>query len=125
MVNTPIELAQSGFEAWRDGDFETIEQLLDPNVEWRGFEPGEEYCGNREDVMETLRERHEQGFAKGDMTFRGSGASAVVVVTHPSKLGGPDWPDETATVITFRGDRVASMQDYRTEAEALAAAGQA
>jgi len=46
-------------------------------------------------------------------------------VTHPSKLGGPDWPDETATVITFRGDRVASMQDYRTEAEALAAAGQA
>ena len=34
-------------------------------------------------------------------------------------------PDETATVMKFRDDRVVSMQDYRTEAEALAAAGSA
>jgi hypothetical protein len=66
--------------------------------------------------------RYEQGFAKGDVQFREVGDDAVIVVAHPSEVGGPDWPDESATVMTFRGDHVISMQDYRTEAEALAAA---
>jgi ketosteroid isomerase-like protein len=125
VANGPIELARSGFEAWRNGDFETVEALLDPDVQWRAFEPGEWDCRNREDVMETIRERYAQGFAKGEVTFRGSSESTVVAVTHPSSIGGPDWPDETATVMTFRGEKVVSMQDYRTEAEALAATGQA
>ena len=34
----------------------------------------------------------------------------------------PDRPDEPATVIRFRAGKVVSMQDYRTEAEARAAA---
>jgi hypothetical protein len=43
----------------------------------------------------------------------------VIVVAHPSEIGGPDWPSETATVMQFRNERVVSMQDYRTEAEAI------
>jgi ketosteroid isomerase-like protein len=113
-----------GWRRGRRGDFETIERLLDPDVEWRWFEPGDWDCHTREDVMQTLRQRFEQGFAKGDMTFRSAGEDAVIVVTHPSEIGGPEWPDETATVMTFRNERVVSMQDYRTEAEALAATGQ-
>ena len=122
--STPTEVAREGMEAWRRGDFETIERMLDPNVEWRWFEPGDWDCHNREDVMQVLRQRFEQGFAKGDVTFRNAGEDAVIVVAHPSDIGGPDWPDETATVMTFRDERVVSMQDYRTETEALAAAGQ-
>jgi len=122
--NTPNEVAREGMEAWRRGDFETIERMLDPNVEWRWFEPGDWDCRNREDVMQVLRQRFEQGFANGDVTFRSAGEDAVIVVAHPSEIGGPDWPDETATVMTFRDERVVSMQDYRTETEALAAAGQ-
>jgi len=41
---------------------------------------------------------------------------------HPSEIGGQEWPDETSTVIRFHEGRVVSMQDYRTEAEALVAA---
>ena len=45
-----------------------------------------------------------------------------VVTAHPSEIGGHEWPDETSTVIRFHEGKVVSMQDYRTEAEALAAA---
>jgi hypothetical protein len=120
-----MDIARGGLEAWRAGDFQTIEEILDRNVQWHATEPGEWDCHDRDDVMQTLRERYEQGFAKGGLEFREGGEHAVIVVAHPSEIGGPDWPDETATLMTFRGDRVISMRDYRTEAEALAAAGQA
>jgi len=74
--------------------------------------------------METLRERYEQGFAKGDLQFREGGEHAVIVVAHPSEIGGSEWPSEIATVMQFRNERVVLMQDYRTEAEALAAVEQ-
>jgi ketosteroid isomerase-like protein len=120
----PTEIAREGLEAWRKGDFETIEEILDPNVEWHATEPGKWDCHGRDDVMQTLRERHEQGFAKGDLQFLEGGEHAVIVVAHPSEIGGPDWPSETATVMQFRNERVVSMQDYRTEAEAIAAVEQ-
>ena len=46
----------------------------------------------------------------------------VVVTALPSEIGGHEWPDETSTVIRFHEGKVVSMQDYQTEAEALAAA---
>jgi ketosteroid isomerase-like protein len=120
----PTEIAREGLEAWRKGDFETVEEILDPNVEWHATEPGEWDCHGRDDVMQTLRERHEQGFGRGNLQFREGGEHAVIVVAHPSEIGGPDWPSETATVMRFRNERVVSMQDYRTEAEAVAAVEQ-
>jgi hypothetical protein len=56
--------------------------------------------------------------------FREDGGQAVIVVAHPSEIGGPNWRSETATVMQFRNERVVSMQDYRTEAEAIAAVEQ-
>ena len=35
-----------------------------------------------------------------------------MVVSHPSEVGGSEWPEETATVIRFCGDKVISMQDH-------------
>jgi hypothetical protein len=121
----PTEIAREGLEAWRKGDFETIEEILDSNVEWHATERGESDCHGRDDVMQTLRERYEQGFAKGDLEFRDGGEHDVIVVAHPSEIGGPDWPSEIATVMHFRNERVVSMQDYRTQAEAIAAVGHA
>jgi ketosteroid isomerase-like protein len=115
-------VAQEGLEAWRRGDFETVERILDRSVEWRWFEPGEWDCHGRDAVMQTLRERHAQGFARGALAFRDGKKDTVIVVSHPSEIGGPDWPAETATVMRFRGGRVVSMQDYRTEQEATDAA---
>jgi len=71
--------------------------------------------------MRTLRERYEQGFAKGKLEFRDGGEDALIVISHPSEIGGPEWPAETATIMRFREGKVVSMQDYPSEAEALAA----
>jgi ketosteroid isomerase-like protein len=122
MSDDAMVVAQAGLEAWRRGDFATVERILDPAVEWRWFEPGERDCHGRGAVMQTLRERHAQGFARGALTFRGGGEDTVIVVSHPSEIGGPEWPAETATVMRFRGGRVVSMQDYRTDQEATDAA---
>ena len=114
-------LAEQGLAAWRKGDFETLERLLDPAVEWHWIEPGEWDCHNREDVLRTLRERHAQGFAAGALEFRDGGENTIMVVSHPSEIGGPEWPAETATLMRFRDSKVVSMQDYSSEQDALAA----
>ena len=118
-----MSIAAEGLDAWRRGDFATVERILDPNVEWGWFEPGEWNCHNRDDVMRTLRERYEQGFARGRLEFRDGGEDAVIVVSYPSEIGGPEWPDETATIMRFRDGKVVSMHDYQTEVEALKASG--
>jgi hypothetical protein len=124
-VNSNLaEIAREGLAAWREGDFGTVEEILDRNVVWYATEPGEWDCHGRDEVMQTLRERYEQGFANGDLHFREGGEHAVIVVAHPSEIGGSDWPSESATLMQFRNERVVSMQDYRTEAEALAAVEQ-
>jgi ketosteroid isomerase-like protein len=116
-----LALARRGLEAWRAGDFETLEQILAPAVEWNWWEPGDWDCHGRDDVMRTFRERHAQGFGRGPLDLREVGDDAIVAVSHPRQIGGPEWPEETATLIRFRGGKVVSMRDYPTEAEALAA----
>jgi len=76
MNSKPTEIAREGLAAWRKGDFGTVEEILDRNVEWHATEPGEWDCHGRGEVMETLRERYEQGFAKGDLQFREGGERA-------------------------------------------------
>ena len=115
-------IAQQGFDAWRRGDFAALEAIFAPDVEWRWFEPGEWDCHDCSDVMRVLRERHAAGFADRRLELHDAGPDAVIVTAHPREIGGPEWSDETATVIRFRQGKVVSMQDYRTEAEARAAA---
>jgi ketosteroid isomerase-like protein len=122
MSESVIETARRGLAAWRRGDFEAMESILDPGVEWRWFEPGEWDCNNRTDVMRTLKERYEQGFSAGELEFSQLSQDAVVVVAHPAAIGGDEWPDETATILWFKEGRVVEMQDYRTHQEALEAA---
>ena len=71
--------------------------------------------------MRTLRQRHAAGFGQGRMNIQEAGSDVVVVTAHPSEIGSPEWPDETSTVLRFRDGKVVSMQDYRTETEAIAA----
>jgi ketosteroid isomerase-like protein len=121
MSEQTMSLAREGFGAWQRGDFATLEAMLDPRVQWRWFEPGEWNCNSRDDVMRTLRERYEQGFAASELEFLDAGEDSVIVVAHPAAVGGEGWPEETATVITFRHGKVTTMQDHRTSADALEA----
>jgi hypothetical protein len=36
------------------------------------------------------------GFAEGRLDFHDAGPDVVVVTAHPSEIGGPEWPAETA-----------------------------
>ena len=89
MGEQTVALARDGFEAWQRGDFATLEAKLDPDVQWRWFEPGEWDCHNRGDVMRTLRERYQQGFAAGDLEFVDGGEDSVIVVAHPAAVRQP------------------------------------
>jgi ketosteroid isomerase-like protein len=122
MTDRAVEIvARRGFDAWQRGDFDTLLRIFDPNVQWRWFEPGDWDCHNRDDVLRVLRQRQSAGFAQGRIEIKPAGENTVIVTSHPSEIGGPAWPRETATVIEFRDEKVVSMRDYRTEAEARAA----
>jgi ketosteroid isomerase-like protein len=123
MGEQTMELAKRGFAAWREGDFDTVESIMLPDVQWRSYEPGEWDCHSRDDVMQVVKERYDQGFARGEIEFIDSAPGVVVVVAHPREIGGDDWPEETATVLTFRDGKVADMRDYRTREDALEAVG--
>jgi ketosteroid isomerase-like protein len=121
MSEETMALARQGFDAWQRGDLATIEAMLDPSVQWGWFEPGDWDCDGRDDVLRTLRERYQQGFARGTIDIVDGGPDSVVVVAHAAEIGGTEWPDEVATVITFHEGKATTMRDYRTKEEALAA----
>jgi hypothetical protein len=50
----------------------------------------------------------------------GSEVNRSKIVSHPSAIGGSEWPSDVATVMQFRNGRVVSMRDYESEAEAIA-----
>jgi ketosteroid isomerase-like protein len=116
-----LAIVQKGLRTWQRGDFGVVESLLDPAATWHWFEPGEWDCENREQVVERLRERYEQGFGRGRTELVDAGPGTIIAISWPREIGGAGWPEETATVLSFRDERIVSMQDYRTRDEALAA----
>jgi ketosteroid isomerase-like protein len=121
MSEDTMQLIRRGLDAWRHGDFATMESMLHPNVQWRSYESGEWDCSNRADVMDVVRERYEQGFARGEIELIDGGPDKVIVVAHPRDIGGEEWPEETATVMTLQDGTVKEMRDYRTTDEAIKA----
>ena len=115
-----LDVAREGFTAWQQGDFDTIEAILDPNVRWLSFEPGDWDCQDRNDVMRTVRDRYDEGFARAPIELLDAGHDVVIVIAKPRETGGDEWPPEVATVIRFADGKVVAMQDYRTKQEALA-----
>jgi ketosteroid isomerase-like protein len=117
---TEVDLARQGLAAWKRGDFEALEDLIAPEATWRAVEQGERDCESRGDILRTLRERYEQGFAMGPIELIEGGPGTVILLSHPAEIGGPEWPEETAISITFCGGKVVAMQDYPTLAAARA-----
>ena len=93
-----------GLEAWKRGDLDALERLLDPNVTLTAEQPGPWDCQNRDQVISLLRTRELNRqrdeppevrlTAVDDNTFRVSG------------IGSPD----VATMVTITGGLVTSMQ---------------
>jgi ketosteroid isomerase-like protein len=121
MDHRRLQLLRDGLDAWRRGDLDAVEAMFDPAATWHATEPGEWDCRSRNDIVHILRERFEQGFARAEVEVVDARAESAVMISHPSRIGGEDWPDLIATVLNFRGDKIVAMRDYRTAEEALAA----
>jgi ketosteroid isomerase-like protein len=128
-----VETILRGYRAFTSGDLDTIETMLDPEVEWVG--QGEvALIADRSDVLDVLRERlHEQYRVTVDRCI-GVG-DEVVISMRFSRVELDETDDRPlqsrrsfhvgryAAVVTIAGDRVARVVEYPHLGAALAAVG--
>ena len=117
------ELVRSSFDAFLRGDWDALAQVLDPQVKWLWYEPGEWDCHDRRRVLATLFERQREGVVTGLNNVVAVDERVFVEVTGPrlEERGLPG--GQACMVVTVRDGRIVRMQDYRDRAAALAGAG--
>jgi ketosteroid isomerase-like protein len=122
MPESNAELARRGFEAAMRGDLDAVAQLLDPNVQWHGGDPGPWSCHSRSDVLQFIRQARARGRAVQleDVVEAGD---RVVVIMRPLGASEDDEHELRANVTTFRDGKVIEMQAYPQVSAALEAVG--
>ena len=117
------ELVRSSFDAFLRGDWDALARVMDPDVEWLWYEPGDWDCHDRKKVLATLFERQREGVVTGLDTVVAVDERVFVEVTGPrlEQWGLPG--GRACMVVTVRDGRIVRMQDYPNRAAALSAAG--
>jgi len=125
MTDSYAELARRGFDAVAHGDFDTIAELLDPDVKWHGGDPADG-CQDREQALRWMRSapRRRQG-PLPELVDVVSAGERVVAIMQPAPSAEDPAPQRTANLATFRDGKVIEMVHYDDAAEALAALGPA
>jgi ketosteroid isomerase-like protein len=133
MSQVAVDLLLRGYRAFVAGDLETIEGMLDPEVEWIGV--GEVAAlADRSDVLEILRDRVAEGYQV--TVDRCIGVGDDVVVSMRFSRVELDPTDERplqsrrsfhvgryAAIVTMRDGHVARVVEYPHLAAALGAVG--
>src|SRR3954451_8934721 len=116
-------LIRRGFEAFLNGDFDALRELMEPDAQWLYWEPIPDDCHGRDKIIATLRQRHADGVVEGVADVVEGGEKLLVEITGPrlEEWGLPE--GGAAMVVTMRDGRIVRMQDHRTRADALADAG--
>ena len=119
MSEANVERARRGFAAALRGDFEALEQLLDPHVRWHGGDPDADgACHDRGEALAFMRRALEHGW-KGELVDVLGAGDRVVVLLAPADDPGT----VRANLTTFRDGKVVEMVHYPHVADALAATG--
>lgn len=116
-------LLREGFEALLRGDFDALSALMEPDAQWLCWEPIPGDCHGREQIIATLRDRHEEGVLTGLNEIVEGGEKLLVAITGPRLQESGVGEGQACMVVTMRDGRIVRMQDHRTRAEALADAG--
>jgi ketosteroid isomerase-like protein/ankyrin repeat protein len=121
MTTGNAELVRSSFDAFLRGDWHALSDVMDPDVEWLWYEPGDWDCHDRRKVLATLFERQREGVVTGLEAVVEVDDRVFVEVTGPQLRGMPG--GRACMVVTVRDGRIVRMQDYADRAGALAGAG--
>ncbi len=133
MSQAAVDLLLRGYRAFVAGDLETIESMLDPEVEWIGV--GEVAAvADRGDVLDVLRDRVAEGYQV--TVDRCIGVGEDVVVSMRFSRVELDSTDERplqsrrsflvgryAAIVTMRDGRVTRVVEHPHLTSALAAVG--
>ena len=117
------DLARQGFAAIERGDYDTIRELLDPDVKWHAGIPADG-CQDREQTLSWMRSRDvRRPGPLPELVDVFEAGDRVVVVLQPAATADDPHPTRTANLSTFREGRIVEMVHYDDAADALAALG--
>src|ERR1700674_4710015 len=134
MSQESIELVLQGYRAFLAGDFVTIAEMLDPDIEWVGLVSGEWPGIDHADVLEVLAERLAEGYRVELERCVGVGDKVVVSARFAGVERDPndDRPLQSrrnytvgrySAIVTIRDGRVVRVEDYPHLTAALEAVG--
>src|SRR4051794_6239172 len=113
-------LVRGGFEAFLNGDFAALRELMDPEAQWLWYEQNPGDCHDPDTILATLRERQQEGVVTALNDVIEGGEKVFVEITGPT-LEAWDLPNgQACMVVTVRDGRIVRMQDHRSRADALA-----
>ncbi len=115
MPESNVDRARRGFDAINRGDYDTVRDLLHPDVKWHAGNAADG-CLDRDQVLAFMR-RPERPAGFEVVEFVDAGDQVVVILRPPRD------PRLHANLTTFRDGLVVEMVHFDDPDEALAAAG--
>ncbi len=116
MTSPADDPIRAGLRAWADGDLTALAEVLDPQVELRGFGPRQWDCIGRDQVLDLLAQ-HPVG---RDLPMDVQRIDEHTFVTSAVAQQGATPPFPIAIRITVSAGRVITIQHYRSAAGAMA-----
>ena len=134
MSEQNVELVLKGYRAFVDGDFERIAEMLDPDIEWNGLDSDLFPAADREEVLEVLTSRFQDGYRlelercvgvedQVVVAFRAAGVERDVTDDRPLQTRRYFTVGRYFAVVTIRDGRVVRVQDFPRLSAALEAVG--
>ena len=130
MSNENAELIRRAYQAYANGDLDTMLELVDPDLEWTYLDPAQEHptprvCHGRQELEHVLRHWDQHGLRTELEEATSSGELVMVGVRTPGVGAhyGRRGNDRAYSVFTMRGGRIVALRDCRDRQEALEVAG--
>ena len=123
MSEHEVELVRRGYEAFARGDLAAVEELLDPDVHWHGYDEEDPRggCRSREQAIEFIRNALlTQDVSVEVLEIRQAGEKVLVILQATPK-DDDGQPVPHAELVTVRNDKIASMIVYEDIDQAIAA----
>jgi len=123
-------LIRRAYEAYAQGDIDTMLEFVDPDLEWTYLDPSEpdpspKVCHGRRELEVALQRQLDGGFRSQLEEVVGEGERAVVVVRTPGldAVRARKADDRNFDVMTVRDGRIVAIHACHGREEAMSIAG--